>query len=187
MLTLLARNWWMVALRGLAAVLFGIAAIVWPAITLTVLVFLFGAYALVDGVFTAISAFRCREECGQWWLLLVEGLIGVVLGVLAFVWPGMTALALLYLIAVSAIVTGVIEIVAAIVLRREMEGEWLLILGGIISAIAGVLMVIWPGAGALAVLWIIATNAILFGGLLIALAFRLRGWLQESEQAMGLA
>ena len=184
MLRLLARSWWMVALRGLAGVLFGVVAVVWPAITLTALVLLFGAYALVDGIFTAIAALRCRSECDQWWLLLVEGLIGVALGILALIWPGITALALLYLIAAGAVATGVLEIVVAIVLRSEMRNEWLLILGGIILVIAGLIMVIWPQAGALAVLGIIAASAIFFGVLLIALAFRLRGWLKRFDQAM---
>jgi uncharacterized membrane protein HdeD (DUF308 family) len=185
MLMLLARSWWMVALRGLVGVLFGVAAIIWPTITLTTLVLLFGAYVLVDGVFTTIAALRCRAECDQWWLLLVEGLTGITLGILVFIWPNITALVLLYLIATGAIVTGVLEVFVAIVLRKEMKNEWLLIVGGIISVAAGLIMGIWPGAGALAVLWIVAVNAILFGVLLIILAFRLRGWLKRFEQVLG--
>jgi uncharacterized membrane protein HdeD (DUF308 family) len=169
----------------LVGVLFGVVAIIWPAITLTTLVLLFGAYALVDGVFTMFAALRCRAECSQWWLLLVEGLTGIALGILALIWPDITALVLLYVIVAGAIVTGVLEIFVAIVLRKEMKNEWLLILGGISSVIAGLIMGIWPGAGALAVLWIIAVNAILFGVLLIILAFRLRGWLKRFNQVLG--
>jgi uncharacterized membrane protein HdeD (DUF308 family) len=185
MLAILARNWWTLAIRGVAAILFGIVVFSWPEITLTALVLLFGAYALVDGVITAIAALRYRAECAQWWLLLVEGVTGIALGILALIWPGITAMALLYFIAAGAIVTGVLEVGVAIVLRKEMKNEWLLILGGIISVIAGLVMAIWPRTGALAVLWIIAANAILFGALLIALAFRLREWRKRFEQVAG--
>ena len=120
---LLARNWWALALRGLAAILFGIAALVVPHIALVVLIALFGAYALVDGVFAIVSAVRAAERHMRWWPLLVEGLAGIVVGVLTFVWPGLTALVLLYFIASWAIVTGVFEILAAVRLRREITGD----------------------------------------------------------------
>ena len=172
----LIKNWWMVALRGLVAVLFGIAAFVWPGLTLLALVWLFGIYALMDGVFTLISAFTNRRESNRWWLLLLEGIVGIAAGIIAIVWPGITAFALLYLIAAWAIVTGVLEIAAAIRLREEIEGEWLMALSGILSLVFGILLVIWPGAGALAVVWMIAAYAIVFGIFLIILGFRLRGW-----------
>src|SRR5256885_4424651 len=129
MLDALARNWWVVALRGALAVLFGVLALVWPAITIGVLVLLFGAYALVDGVFALGSALfgGARVEGRRAWLIL-EGVVGVAAGIVAFVWPGVTALALLWVIAAWAIITGVLEIATAIRLRRELRGEWLLVL-----------------------------------------------------------
>jgi uncharacterized membrane protein HdeD (DUF308 family) len=178
MLTQLARNWWVLALRGAIAVLFGLAAFVWPGITLAALVLLFGAYTLVDGVFAVIAALTGRSGHERWWVLLLEGLVGIAVGVLTFIWPAITEFALLYLIAAWAVVTGVIEIIAAIRLREELEGEWLLILGGIASVLLGLILLARPGAGALAVIWMIGAYAIVFGVLLVILAFRLRGWSQ---------
>jgi uncharacterized membrane protein HdeD (DUF308 family) len=173
---MLARNWWAVALRGLFAVLFGIAAFVWPGLTLLSLVWLFGIYAVLDGIFSIVSAVTNRQENDRWWLLLIEGLIGIAAGVIAFIWPGLTAIALVYLIAAWAILTGIFEIAAAIRLRKEIEGEWLLVLSGILSLIFGVVLMIWPASGALALLWVIAAYAIVFGVMLIILGFQLRGW-----------
>ena len=113
-----------------------------------------------------------REK--RWWLFLLQGIAGIIVGIMAFVWPGITALVLLYIIAAWAIVTGICEIVAAVQLRKEIEGEWLLGLGGIASVVFSVLLVAFPGAGALAVVWIIGAYSILFGILLLTLAFRLR-------------
>jgi uncharacterized membrane protein HdeD (DUF308 family) len=181
MITAVARNWWVFLVRGLAAILFGILAFIWPGITLFVLVLFWGAYALVDGIFALIAAFSGQAAQQRWWVLLLEGLLGIAAGIVTFLWPGMTAIALLYLIAAWAIVGGVLEIAAAIRLRQEIEGEWLLALSGVASIIFGVLMVIWPGAGALAVVWLIAGYAIVFGVLMIALAFRLRSWSKSQE------
>ena len=175
MLVMYAHNWWAIALRGLAAVIFGLLAFVWPGITLASLVFLFGAYALVDGAFAIVAGIRAPKEYKRWWVLLLEGIFGVIAGVLAFAVPGMTALILLGLIAGWAIVTGVLEIVAAIQMRKQISNEWLLILSGIVSVLFGVALLINPGAGALAVVWIIGAYAFVFGILLIALGFRLRG------------
>jgi uncharacterized membrane protein HdeD (DUF308 family) len=171
----LARYWWVLAIRGVAAILFGIAAFVWPGITLTVLVLLFGAYALVDGIFAVVAGISVRKEQERWWLMVLEGVVGIIIGVLTFLYPSITALVLLYFIAAWAIVTGAFEIAAAIRLRREIEGEWLLALAGIASLIFGVLLVIQPGAGALALIWLIGAYAIVFGILMLVLAFRLRG------------
>ena len=175
MLDILARNWWAMALRGLFAVLFGVAAFVWPGLTLAVLVILWGAYALVDGIFTLIAAFRAAQMRMTWWPLVVEGILGVAAGVVAFAWPGITALALLYLIAAWAILTGIVEIVAAVRLRDVISGEWMLALTGVLSIVLGVILVAAPGAGALALVWTIGAYAILVGIVLIALGFRLRG------------
>ena len=174
-LPVLSRNWWALALRGLAAIIFGILAFVWPGITLWALILLFGAYMLVDGVFAIVAAVRVAGEAARWWLLLVEGILGVLAGIVAFVWPDLTALALLYFVAAWAIVTGIFEIVGAIRLRREIEGEWALILGGALSVLFGVLLVaVGPGVGLLSLVWLIGVYAVAFGVLLLILAFRVR-------------
>ncbi|MGH8604347.1 MAG: HdeD family acid-resistance protein [Gammaproteobacteria bacterium] len=170
----LARNWWAMALRGLCALLFGAVIFVWPGISLFALVLMFGVYTLLDGVCTMVSTIRSDKREKRWWLFLLQGIAGIIVGIMAFIWPGITALALLYIIAAWAIVTGIFEIVAAVQLRKEIEGEWLLGLSGIASVVFGALLVGFPGAGALAVLWIIGAYSILLGILLMILAFRLR-------------
>jgi uncharacterized membrane protein HdeD (DUF308 family) len=179
----LARNWWALALRGLFDVLFGIAAFVWPGITLVALVLLYGAFAMVDGIFALTAVLVGRTPGGRpWWSLLLEGVFGLAVGILTFAWPGITALALLYLIAAWALVTGILEITAAIQLRKEIQGEWLLALAGILSVLFAGILVVNPGAGALAVVWIIGAYAIAFGVLLLMLGFRLRSWLRQLSQ-----
>lgn len=172
MLYALSENWWALALRGVAAVIFGLLALFLPGVTLTVLVLVFGAYALVDGVLAILAGIR---GVGPRWLLIVEGVLGVLFGILTFLWPGVTALVLLYFIAIWAILTGVLEIIAAIALRREIEGEWALILGGVLSVIFGIILAVLPGVGLLSVVWIIGIYALVFGIALIVLAFRVRG------------
>ena len=170
----LSRAWWLLLLRGIAAVAFGLIAWFQPGISLASLVLVFGAYCLADGilgVWTAVSGSRDHE---YWWLLLLEGLLGIGIGALTFLAPGVTALALLFYIAIWAIATGVLEITAAIRLRREISNEWLLLLSGLASVAFGVLLAAQPGAGALAVLWLIGSYAILFGVLLLMLAFKTR-------------
>ena len=169
----LARYWWVVVLRGVLAIALGVLAFVWPVVTLTSLVIVFGAYALVDGVFALLSAVR-GGGAEPWWLLVLEGGVGIGIGVLTLVAPGITALALLFYIAIWAIATGVLEIAAALALRKEIEGEWLLVLGGLVSVAFGALLIARPGAGALAVLWLIGGYAIAFGALLVLLGFKLR-------------
>ncbi len=176
MLNQLAQNWWAVAIRGLVAVIFGILALIWPGITLTVLVLFFGAYALVDGVFAIISVLTHHTEGDARWLLLLEGIAGILAGILTFIYPNITALVLLYLIAAWAIVTGVLEIIAAVRLRREITNEWLLALAGIASVVFGVLAALYPQSGALAIVWLIGIYAIIFGFLLLFLGFRLRSY-----------
>jgi uncharacterized membrane protein HdeD (DUF308 family) len=175
MLGLMARHWWLILLRGLFAVLFGVLALIWPGITLITLVILYGAYALVDGITAIAAAIRAAEHQMQWWSLLLRGIVGIAAGIVAFVWPGLTALVLLFIIAFWAIATGVMEIVAAIRLREAIANEWLLGLGGLISILFGVLLIVNPGAGALSVVWLIGAFALIFGIMQIALAFRLRG------------
>ncbi len=174
MLASLSRNWWTLALRGLVAVVFGLMAWVWPDLTVHALVLLFGAYALVDGIFALISVLTGGGRRGRWEWLLLEGIGGVIIGLVTMVWPSLTALALLYLIAAWAVVTGVFEIAAAIELRRTIDNEWLLGIGGAASILLGVLLIAFPGTGALAVVWLIGAYAILFGLILIGLGWRLR-------------
>ena len=153
----------------------GLLAFIWPGITLFVLVIFWGAYMFVDGVFAIVAAVRAAGQEARWWLLLVEGILGVLVGIVTFIWPGLTALALLYLVAAWAIVTGILEIVGAIRLRREIEGEWALILAGVLSVIFGVLLVVIPApAGLLSLTWLIGVYAIVFGVIMLILAFRLR-------------
>jgi uncharacterized membrane protein HdeD (DUF308 family) len=175
MLRTLAQNWWAIVLRGVAAVLFGLGAFLWPGLTLAALVLLYGAYALADGILAVAWAIVNRRAGSFPWGMLLAGLASIVVGVLTFLWPGITALVLLYMIAAWAIVRGVFEVVAAVALRRELEHEWLLALSGVLSIAFGVLLVIAPGAGALAVLWWIGSFAIVAGVLMIVLGFRLKG------------
>jgi uncharacterized membrane protein HdeD (DUF308 family) len=173
----LARHWWVIALRGLLAVLFGILAFAWPGMTLVVLIVLFGAYALVDGVLGLVAAFRGDPDHRT--ALLLEGVVSVGAGLIAFVWPGQTALALAYIIAFWAILTGVLEIVEAVRLRRVIPNEWGLIIGGALSVLFGVVVAAAPGAGALALVWVIGAYAVVFGIALVAVSWRLRSHAQR--------
>ena len=175
MLMTLARNWWAIVLRGVCAVLFGLAAFAWPGLTLAVLVIMYGAYALVDGIFAVIAAIAARQPGRFPWGVLLAGLAAIGVGVLTFAMPGLTALALLYLIAAWAILRGVFEVIAAVHLRREIDHEWLLAASGVLSIVLGVFLVIAPGAGAIALLWAIGGMAIVVGVIMIALGFRLKG------------
>ncbi len=168
-------SWWVLALRGLVAILFGLAALVWPALILAVLIVLFGAYALVDGILAVIAAFRSSGRGMRRPLLLIEGAIGILFGILALFWPGLTALALLYMIAFWAIFSGVARIVMAIMLRREIENEWSIALSGVLSVILGIVLLLLPGAGLLAYTWLIGLLALAVGIALIYYAFRARG------------
>ena len=170
----LAQNWWTLVLRGVAAIIFGILAYIWPGMTFTVLVLFFGAYALWDGVFALIGAFRTGGE--RRWMLILEGIVGIVAGIVTFIWPGAASLAILTIIAAWAIVTGIFEIIAAIRLRAEIEGEWHMLLSGLLSVLFGIALAIWPVAGLVAVTWMIGAYAIIFGILLISLGVRLRNW-----------
>ena len=172
----LVRNWWVVLLRGVAGIIFGLATFFAPGISLVALVLVFGAYAFADGILAIISAIRRRGESDRWWVLLLEGLAGVAAGVITLFWPGITALALLYVIAAWALVTGGLEIAAAIRLRKVITGEWLLVLAGIASIALGILLVLFPGPGALALVFWIGAYALVSGVLFIVLAFRLRSW-----------
>jgi uncharacterized membrane protein HdeD (DUF308 family) len=171
---LLARNWWLLALRGLAGVLFGILAFVWPGITLFVLVCMFGAFALLNGILSLILAWNAPRGYPRFGALILGGVLSIAAGLIAFFFPGITALGLLIMIAAWAIVIGIVEIVAAMQLRKIMRNEWLLILAGIASVVFGVVLLLYPTAGALVLIWWIGAYALVFGILLMILAFRLR-------------
>jgi uncharacterized membrane protein HdeD (DUF308 family) len=169
-------HWWALALRGAIAILFGLAALLRPGIALQALILLFGAYVLVDGVFSVVGVFGGTRGGTPCWLVLVEGVAGILAGLIAFVFPILTAVFSLYLIAAWAIVTGIAEIATAIRLRKEIQGEWALIVGGILSVLFGVLLgVVGPFAGILSLIWLIGAYAIAFGVLLLVTAFRVRG------------
>jgi uncharacterized membrane protein HdeD (DUF308 family) len=171
----LSNNWWVILLRGIVGVIFGVVAFVSRGATLLALVFVWGAYAVIDGAFALYMTYLAARQERRWWPYLLEGLAGIGAGIVAFAWPGMTALALLYLIAAWAILTGIVEIIAAVDLRKQIQNEWLLGLGGVLSIVFGILVAVQPDAGALVVVWTIALYALLFGITLIVLAFRVRG------------
>src|SRR5919198_5208261 len=177
----LARHWWVLTLRGLVAVLFGLLAFAWPGMTLVVLIVLFGAYAVVDGVLGIVAALR--GDTDHRLAMLLEGLVSVAAGLVAFVWPGLTALVLAYIIAFWAILTGVLEIVIAVRLRRVIQNEWALLVGGALSVLSGVVVAAAPGAGAVALVWLIAAYAVVFGVALIAVSWQLRSHAQRLASA----
>jgi len=171
MLTL-TRNWWVLLLRGVLAILFAGFTFARPGITLASLILLFGAFAFADGVLHLIAAVRSGTR--NWWAMLLAGIFGIGAGLLTFAYPGLTALSLLYFIAFWSISSGVAEMIAAIRLRKEIEGEWLLALAGLLSVIFGVFLVAAPGAGALGLLMVIAAYAFVAGFVLILLGLKLR-------------
>lgn len=179
----LFRNWWHFAVRGVLAIVFGIVALIWPDVTKLALVLLFGAFVLADGIFTAATGLAVRKYFKRWWALLLEGLAGIVIGILTFFWPNITGLVLLYFIAAWAVVTGIFEIVTAIEFRHLIPGEWAMILNGLLSILLGVLLFVFPSAGAVGLVWLIAMYAITAGIVLLILAFRMRGLMRKIEKA----
>jgi len=185
MVASLSRNWWLVVLRGVLAILFGLSAFIWPGITLLTLIVIFGVYAIVDGVLAIITGFSRTKESPRWWTFLVEGLISIGAGIVALVWPSLATLVLIYLIAFWAVFTGILEIAAAVRLRHEIDNEWFLALGGVLSIGLGILLFLQPAAGSLAIIWMIAGYALIFGILLVILGIRLRNW-KEPETTVPL-
>jgi len=173
MLGLLARYWWLVLLRGIAAIIFGILAFIWPGITLVTLILFYGAFVLVDGVLALAHAIMGGNMGSRWWLALV-GIAGIAAGILTFVWPGVTALVLLIFIATWAIILGVFQIAGAIKLRKEIDNEWTLILSGGLSVLFGLVLLLAPGPGLLGLIWVIAAYAIVFGVLLVMFALKIK-------------
>src|SRR6266699_819490 len=164
------QPWWSLLARGIIAVLFGLAALFWPGLTLLVLIYIFGAFALVEGIITIYLSFQVRDMQTNWWMLLLEGIAGVILGILVFIWPGITALVLLFLIAAWAVITGIIELVAAFTVGMG----WLLALAGVLSIVLGIILFARPVAGILSLVWLIGIYAIIWGILLIVRAFQAR-------------
>ena len=173
MATILIGNWWALALRGAAAILFAILAFLWPAMTATALVLLFAAYALVDGVFAIIAAVRAARHHARSWPLLLEGILDLGIAAIAFLWPMTALVALIYLIAIWAIISGVVLITAGQTLIR-LAGEWLLVLAGVLSILLGIVLLVAPSVGVVALSWSLGLYALLFGIALLAVAFRIR-------------
>ncbi len=169
----LARNWWAVALRGLVAILFGIVTFAWPGATMLSLVFIFAAYALVDGICDIVAAVRSMRRQERWGLLILEGIVDILAAAIAVAWPGLTILTFVLVIAAWALITGVLMMVAAFRLNLD-HGRWWLVLGGLVSILYGVLLVIAPMVGAVVLTWWLGAYALVFGVLMLILAFRLR-------------
>jgi uncharacterized membrane protein HdeD (DUF308 family) len=179
----LGQNWWLFLLEGVAAIVFGILTLVWPGITLLTLLIFFGAYALIDGIFAlGAGIFGTSHVAPRWWLILV-GIFGIIAGIGTFVWPAITGLTLLFFIAAWAIAIGVFQIVGAFQLRREIDNEWWLVLKGALSVLFGAALFTWPGAGALALAWLIGWYAIVFGILTAGFAFNVKKYKSRSRQA----
>jgi uncharacterized membrane protein HdeD (DUF308 family) len=173
MLPTVSGNWWALAVRGVVAVLFGLAALIWPGLTLAVLIILYGAYAVVDGAFAIVAGLRADGGTRRW-LLLAEGALGILAGLIALFWPDITALVLLYVISFWAIFGGLLRIVGAVLLRREIDNEWTMALSGVLWVLLGIVLVVLPGVGLLSLAWLIGVFALGIGFTLIALAFRVR-------------
>lgn len=185
MLTMLQLKWWHFLVRGLVAIAFGVLAIAWPGAMLVTLVILFGAFVLADGLLAIVTGIATAKSADRWWAMLLAGIAGVVVGVLTFIWPGMTALVLLYLIAAWSLTRGVLEIAAAIRLRKVVRGEWVLVLSGILSILLAAVLFVFPGAGALGMIWVIGAYAIADGALLGILGFRLLKLKRDAGKAAG--
>jgi uncharacterized membrane protein HdeD (DUF308 family) len=171
-----SSNWWTLALRALAAILLGVIALWLPGPTLAAIVIVFGIYAITDGVLAILAAVRGIRRKERWRAMLFEGIIGIVAGAIAVMWPGIGALALTYLVAGWALATGALEIAAAIRLRKIMAGEWLLMIAGILSIVLAVLVAAFPGVGALTIVWWLGAYALAYGVISLVLAFRVRSW-----------
>ncbi|MTH77665.1 HdeD family acid-resistance protein [Paracoccus aestuariivivens] len=171
---LMAANWWLILLRGIAAILFGIVTLIWPGLTVFALLLVFGAYAIFDGALTLVTAFQRRNSDERWWAWALDGLLSITIGVMALFWTGPTALAFIIWMAIWGVIAGIFRIVAAIRLRNEIDGEWALGLSGLLLLIWGILMATLPAAGLLSIAWLIGTFALLIGISLIVLSFHLR-------------
>lgn len=174
----LAAQWWVPVLRGVVAILFGLIALLMPGLTIAFLLGALAAFLAIDGVLSIVTAFRRRDTDERWWVWLLEGVLSIALAVMAIALPIATAIAFVYWIAAWAVIVGIMRIVAAISLRREIEGEWAIGLSGALSILLGVLMFVMPGAGLLSIAWLFGVLAILLGATMVAFGFRLRGMRQ---------
>lgn len=165
--------WWMLLIRAVVAILFGILAIISPVFALLFLVYLFAAYVLIDGIMSVFVAFQERSTHSRWWILLLGGIAGIILGVLAFAWPGVTSLVLFYLVAAWAVVTGIFDVIAAFSVRAAGV-EWLLVLGGVLSIIIGIIFFLHPVASILTIVWLLGVFALVYGVILIVRAIQFR-------------
>jgi uncharacterized membrane protein HdeD (DUF308 family) len=170
----LTRNWWTLVVRGAVAAVFGIAALAISNIALTTLALLFAAFVVIDGAFKVYDGFTMRGTFHRWWAILAEGVVGITAGIAAVVWPAITSMILLYIIAVWAIITGALRVFGSYYLRQEIEREWFLGLGGVLSVVFGLYLLVWPGTGALSLVWLIGLFAVLYALTLVALGFRMR-------------
>lgn len=176
------RSWWVLALRGALAILFGVLAFMWPQLTLLVLVGLFAAFALLSGITAIVGALSNRKSNDDWWVVLLLGIVSVGAGIIAAFTPGMAALVLVLLIGANALVTGVLDIISAIRLRKAIEGEWMLALSGLVSIVFGAIVFFMPAAGALAMIWVISLYAVVFGAFMLVAAFRARAAARRRER-----
>jgi uncharacterized membrane protein HdeD (DUF308 family) len=179
----LLQSWWVYALRGIAAIAFGVLAVTWPGLTLFWLVALFAAYALIQGAVSAYGALRNRKSDDDWWLNLLLGIVSIGAALIAVFHPALTALVLVLVMAANALIVGVLDIAVAIRLRKAIQNEWLLILAGVASIVFGVLVFLFPGAGAVVMVAMIAAWAIFTGVVFLALAFRARAWARDHKPA----
>ena len=174
MLPTVSGNWWALAIRGVAAVLIGLAAVAWPGLTLAILIVLYGAYAVVDGGIAIVAGLRGTDGTRRW-LLLAEGVLGLLAGLVALFWPGLAAVVALYVFSFWAVFGGLLRILGAILLRREIDNEWTMALGGALWVLLGIVLAVLPGAGLLALAWVIGVLTLAMGVTLIIQAFRVRG------------
>ena len=187
MLRMITKNWWVFLLRGLAAIIFGFLAVIWPSITLQVLLILFGVFVLLDGIFSLVSGIVSIGQDKRWWTMLLSGILSIAIGLLIFFWPNVTGVVLLYFIAAWAVVIGIMDIVIAIQIRHEIEGEWMMILDGAFSLIIGILLFVFPAQSAVALVWLIGLFAIAVGIIFIILSLRLRKLGRELESSPELS
>ena len=169
----LSEHWWVLLLRGIIAVLFGLAIFAMPGLTLALLILMFGAFVLADGILLVANSLMNIKSNGQWWLRLLQGIVSIIAGVAVFTWPHITALILLYIIALNAIFGGALQAVSAFLFRKAIRGELLLIAGGIVSVIFGALLIMYPLSGALALVKVIGIFETFYGILLMVMAFDL--------------
>ena len=175
----MSGTWWTMVLRGIVAVLFGLAALLWPGLTLFVLLVCFGVYALVDGLLAIVAGIRASG--GRRSLLLAEGALGFLAGLVVLFWPGTTALVLVYVVSAWAIFTGLLKVLMAVAFRREIENGWLMILGGLLSVLFGIILGAMPGAGLVTLVWLVGIYALILGAALVALGLLDRGHRQANE------